>query len=75
MEDLQATYTTTTEVAKLLRMNAKAAGLLVRQGKIPAVKIANRWLVPKAYVEEMAKTYVPHRGRPKMTPDGERRQK
>ena len=74
MEVLEASYITTTDAATLLRMNAKATGRLVRQGKIPAVKIANRWLIPRAFVDELAKTYVPKRGRPKKnTDDTERR--
>ncbi|MCX5991074.1 MAG: helix-turn-helix domain-containing protein [Chloroflexi bacterium] len=65
MEELTRTYITTTEVANILRINPKSAGFLARKGKIPAVKIANRWLIPKAAVEELAKTYVPRRGRPR----------
>jgi len=65
MEDLTSTYITTTDVANILGINPKSAGLLARKGKIPAVKIANRWLIPKAFVEEFAKIYVPRRGRPR----------
>ena len=53
------------EAARILGMNPKAAGFLSRREKISAIKIANRWLIPKAFVEELAKTYVPRRGRPK----------
>ena len=65
MENLTETYTTTTEVANILGINPKSAGLLARNGRIPAVKIANRWLVPRALVEEFAQTYVGRRGRPR----------
>ena len=32
---------------------------------LAAVKIANRWLISRATLEEFAKTYVPKRGRPR----------
>ncbi len=36
---------------------------MVRKGKIPAVKIANRWLVPRAVVDKFAKDYEGRRGK------------
>lgn len=65
MEDLTETYTTTTEVANILGINPKSAGLLARRGRIHAVKIANRWLIPRAFIEGFAQTYVAKRGRPR----------
>jgi hypothetical protein len=32
---------------------------------LAAVKVANRWLIPRDVLEEFAKTYVPKRGRPR----------
>ena len=66
METLTDQYITTTEAAAILTIHPKSAGLLVRQGKLPAVKLSNRWLIPRMVVEEMAKTYVPKRGHPRM---------
>jgi excisionase family DNA binding protein len=65
MDDLRHVYLTTTEAAHILEINPKSAGFLARQGKLAAVKIANRWLIPRAAVEELAKTYVPKRGHPR----------
>ncbi len=65
MQSLTDNYITTAEAAKILSIDPKPAGALVRAGTIPGVKLANRWLVPKAFVEEMAKTYHGQRGRPR----------
>ncbi len=65
MQELTGLYISTTEVAKILSIDPKSAGALVRTGKIPGVKLANRWLVSRSFVEEMAKTYHGQRGRPR----------
>ena len=65
MEELTGLYISTTDVAKILSIDPKSAGALVRTGKIPGVKLANRWLVSRAFVEEMAITYHGQRGRPR----------
>ena len=43
----------------------KALQKLLQKGRLPAEKVANRWLLPKAYVAEFAKTYEGRRGRPR----------
>jgi len=65
MEHFRDTYIGSTEAAEILGITCVAMGRLARQGKIPSVKVANRWLIPKDVVEEFAKTYEPRRGRPK----------
>ncbi len=65
MQSLTDNYITTAEAAKILSIDPKSAGALVRTGTIPGVKLANRWLVPRAFVEEMATTYHGQRGRPR----------
>ncbi len=65
MEGLSEIYISTTEAARILSIDPKSAGHLVRTGTIPGVKLANRWLVSRAFVEEMAKTYHGQRGRPR----------
>lgn len=65
MQQLKDLYVSTTEAAHILSINPKSVGQLVRTGKIPAVKIANRWVVSKAFVEEFAKSYQAMRGRPR----------
>ena len=65
MQDLKETYLTSPEAARILGVTYVGVAQLARQGKIPAVKIANRWLIPRAFVEEFAKTYEGRRGRPR----------
>ena len=65
MENPLEAYMSSAEAAKTLGIDPKSAGALVRHGKLPAVKIANRWLIPKAAVMELSKNYVPKRGRPR----------
>jgi excisionase family DNA binding protein len=63
--DVNATYMSSPQAAKILRITYVGVAQLARQGKIPAVKIANRWLIPRAFVEEFAQTYEGKRGRPR----------
>ena len=65
MQDFFDLYISTAQAAKILSIDPNSAGHLVRTGTIPGVKIANRWLVPREFVEEMAKTYHGQPGRPR----------
>jgi excisionase family DNA binding protein len=65
IEDLQQAYMSSTDVARLLGVDRVSVAHLVRQEKIPAVKIANRWLISRAFIEEFAETYEGRRGRPR----------
>jgi len=64
MLELKETFISSSEAAAILGLRPFGIQKLIRRGKVPAVKIANRWLISKAFVEELAKTYVPKRGRP-----------
>ena len=64
MARLSDSYLTSAEVAKLLGSHAVSVSRLARQGRLPAEKVANRWLIPRTLVEEFAKDYVGKRGRP-----------
>ena len=64
MEELSG-YITTAQAAYILAIDPKSAGHLVRTGTIPGVKLANRWLIPKDFVEELARSYQGKRGRPR----------
>ena len=64
-QDVNAAYMSSPQAAKILRITYVGVAQLARQGKIPAVKIANRWLIPRAFVEEFARTYEGKRGRPR----------
>ena len=65
MQDLEDTYLTSPEAARILNIHQVAVAQLIRKGRIPAQKIANRWLIPRAFIEEFTKTYVGRRGRPR----------
>ena len=58
-------YVTSAEAATLLGARQVTVSQLCQHGRLPALKIANRWLVPSDVLEEFAKTYVPRRGRPR----------
>ena len=64
MARISDTYLTSGEAARLLGTHAVSVSRLVRQGRLPAEKVANRWLIPRALVEEFSKDYVGRRGRP-----------
>ena len=53
------------EAAKLLGAKHITVTQLCQHGKLPAVKIANRWLISRDVLEEFSKTYMPKRGRPR----------
>ena len=59
------TFIPSMEAAKILGIHPMAIQRLLRDGKIPAVKMANRWLLRRKDVEEFAKTYFPTVGRPR----------
>ena len=58
-------YISTAEAAGILVITPLAASRLVRQAKIPGIKIAGVYLVSRVAVQEFAKGYAPLRGRPK----------
>ena len=59
------TYIPSSEAASMLGIHPMAIQKLLRERKLPAEKIANRWLLRRVDVEEFAKTYVPKVGRPR----------
>ncbi len=65
MTSFTTTYLASSDAAEMLGIHHMAIQRLLRDGKLPAVKIANRWLLRRADVEEFAKTYVPKIGRPR----------
>ena len=65
MTTIATTYLASSEAADILGIHHMAIQKLLREGKLPAEKIANRWLLRRADVEEFAKTYVPKVGRPR----------
>ena len=55
----------TSEIADRLGIHRVAAAALVRSGRVPSIKVANRWLVRRADLEQFARTYDGRRGRPR----------
>lgn len=62
---LRNTYIPSSEAAAALGINPMTIQKLLRDGKLPAEKIANRWLLRRVDVDESARTYVPKVGRPR----------
>ena len=65
MTTIATTFLASSEAADILGIHHMAIQKLLREGKLPAEKIANRWLLRRSDVEEFAKTYVPKVGRPR----------
>ena len=51
------------EVSRRLSIHIESARRLARQGKLPAQRLGNKWLVHKDELEEFARQYNPSRGR------------
>ena len=58
-------YVSSAEAAQLLGASHVTVSQLCHRGALPATKLANRWLIPKAALHEFAESYVPKRGRPR----------
>lgn len=60
-----AEYMTSATAAKILGASQVTVSQLCQHGKLPALKIANRWLIPGDALKIFAEDYVPKRGRPR----------
>ncbi len=49
-------------VAERLRIHPESVRRLIRQGKLPAIKFGNKWLVEKVVLEQYASHYDPRPG-------------
>ena len=58
-------YMTNSELARLLKVHPVTITYMARKGRLPAEKVGNRWLIPRDFAEEFAKTYIPKVGRPR----------
>ena len=65
MAPLSDTYISSSEAAKILGIHPFTIQKLLQERKLPAEKIANRWLLRRPDVEEFAKTYEGRIGRPR----------
>ena len=64
MSSIRDEYISSSEAAAILGLRPFGIQNLIRRGKLPAEKIANRWLIRKKDALKMAKTYKPMVGRP-----------
>ena len=58
-------YISTKQMSEYLGITPSAASRVVRLGKVSGIKIGGSYLVSKAEVENLARTYKAHRGRPR----------
>ena len=61
-EELLEAYSGVGEVADRLNIHPESVRRLIRQGKLPAIKFGNKWLVDKAELEQFAGHYDPRPG-------------
>jgi excisionase family DNA binding protein len=61
-QELLESYAGVDEVADRLHIHPESVRRLIRQGKLPAIKFGNKWLVEKAALEQFAGHYDPRPG-------------
>ncbi len=62
-DEILENYLGMDEVARCLSIHVESARRLARQGKIPAVRVGNKWLVRVDVLKEFSRQYDPRRGR------------
>jgi excisionase family DNA binding protein len=60
--DLLDTYTDVEEAGRRLKIHPESVRRLIRQGKLPAIRFANKWLIERAELEQFASNYDPRPG-------------
>jgi excisionase family DNA binding protein len=60
-DDLLESYADVNQVSKRLGIHPESVRRLIRDGKLPAIKFGNKWLVEKSLLEQFASSYI---GRP-----------
>lgn len=63
MENPFDNYVDVLEAGRRLNIHPESVRRLIRQGKIPGIKFANKWLIRKDELEQFAQTYDPRSGR------------
>ncbi len=61
-QELLESYAGVDEVAERLHIHPESVRRLIRQGKLPAIKFGNKWLVEKSALEQFASHYDPRPG-------------
>lgn len=55
-------YVDVKEASRRLNIHYESVRRLIRQGKLPAIKFSNTWLIEKAILEQFAGHYDPRPG-------------
>jgi excisionase family DNA binding protein len=61
-QDLLESYAGVNEAADRLNIHPESVRRLIRQGKLPAIKFGNKWLLEKSSLEQFAGYYDPRPG-------------
>ena len=62
---VKAALMSSSDAARELGITPEAASRLVRQGRLPGVKIGRSYVIPRESVASFSIGYIPARGRPK----------
>lgn len=60
--DLLDNYVDVKEAGTRLRIHPESVRRLIRQGKLPAIRFANKWLIERDVLEQFASRYDPRPG-------------
>lgn len=63
MENPFDNYVDVLEAGRRLNIHPESVRRLIRQGKIPGIKFANKWLIRKDELAQFAQGYNPRSGR------------
>ena len=61
-ESLLEQYAGVDDASKRLKIHPESVRRLIRQGKLPAIKFGNKWLIERATLEQFASHYDPRPG-------------
>lgn len=61
-ENLLEQYVGVDEISERLKIHPESVRRLIRQGKLPAIKFGNKWLVMRDTLEQFASHYDPRPG-------------
>ena len=65
LSQVQAALMSSSDAARELGITPEAVSRLVRQGRLPGVKIGRSYVIPRESVDSFSIGYVPARGRPR----------
>ncbi len=66
MLDIQQEFVSSADAAQILGIKQMSIHALIRDERLPAVKVAYRWLIRRDHLEKFAESYVPKQGRPRL---------